>query len=316
MMASRRTSRAAYTFAGARDLSGVGDSAARIGPDLRTAYLRRLGLDAEPPSVEALQRLHRRQVERIPYETMWLHAGEAWGIDPLESVTRIAQQRRGGYCYHLNGAFAELLRSLGYVVTRHVGGVHGPGGPDAESVGNHLVLTVSGLPSDANPLGFWYVDVGLGDTLHEPLPLAPGDYEQAPFRLVLEETDGRMGDWHLAHDPKGGFVGMSWTTAAAEMGEFAAKHAWLSTSPDSPFLSVAMAEHRDATGVDVIRGLILTRVGDGATSSEPLTNKTDWFAALADVFDLRFEATAPETLDHLWDQVVATHHAWDAAGRK
>jgi N-hydroxyarylamine O-acetyltransferase len=30
--------------------------------ELRMAYLRRLGLDAEPPSVEALQRLHRRQV--------------------------------------------------------------------------------------------------------------------------------------------------------------------------------------------------------------------------------------------------------------
>ena len=73
------------------------------------------------------------------YETMWLHAGEAWGIDPVDSVTRIAQQGRGGYCYHLNGAFAELLRSLGYLVTRHVGGVHGAGGPDAESVVPALV---------------------------------------------------------------------------------------------------------------------------------------------------------------------------------
>jgi len=46
----------------------------------------RLGLDAEPPSVDALQRLHRRQVERITYETMWLHAGEAWGIHPVPSL--------------------------------------------------------------------------------------------------------------------------------------------------------------------------------------------------------------------------------------
>ena len=27
-----------------------------------------------PPSFDALQRLHRRQVERVPYETMWIHA--------------------------------------------------------------------------------------------------------------------------------------------------------------------------------------------------------------------------------------------------
>jgi arylamine N-acetyltransferase len=292
----------------------VGGSLAGLSPDVTKAYLRRLGLDAEPPSIEALQRLHRRQVERIPYETMWLHGGEAWGVNPVDSVARIALQGRGGYCYHLNGAFSELLRSLGYTVARHVGGVHGPGGPDAESAGNHLVLTVVGLPSDENPLGVWYVDVGLGDALYEALPLAAGIYEQAPFRLVLESEDGADA-WHLAHDPTGGFVGMNWTTANAEMAEFTAKHEWLSTSPNSPFLRVAMAEHRDATGVDVIRGLVLSRIGEGAASSEPLTDRAEWFGALADVFDLRFDQSTPETLDHLWNGVLATHQAWDAAGR-
>lgn len=97
-------------------LRDVGESVVRIDVELRDAYLRRLGLDAEPPSVDALQRLHRRQVERIPYETMWIQAGEAWGIDPVDSVARIALQGRGGYCYHLNGAFCELLQSLGYAV--------------------------------------------------------------------------------------------------------------------------------------------------------------------------------------------------------
>lgn len=296
-------------------LLDMGDSPVRIDTDLRMGYLRRLGLRAEPPSVEALQRLHRRHVERIPYETMWLHAGEAWSIDPVDSLTRIARQGRGGYCYHLNGAFAELLRSLGYEVARHVGGVHGPNGPDSGSAGNHLALTVSGLSSDENPSGTWYVDVGLGDALHEALPLTAGDYEHTPFRLILDETEGGVGDWHLTHDPAGGFVGMSWTTADAEMTEFTAKHEWLSKSPESPFAQVSMAEHRDATGVDVIRGLVLSRIGDGASSSEPLTERTDWFGVLADVFDLRFDDSAPEALDHLWDGVTATHRAWDAAGR-
>ncbi|MCU1456280.1 MAG: hypothetical protein JWL73_372 [Actinomycetia bacterium] len=288
-------------------------SKAGIGSELQAAYLRRLGLDAEPPSVEALQRLHRRHAERVPYETMWLHAGERWSIDPVESVARIALQGRGGYCYHLNGAFAELLGTLGYTVTRHVGGVHGPGGPDPQAMGNHAVLTVRGLPSDANPSGTWYVDVGLGDALHEALPLATGDYEQAPFRLALEQIDGAA--WHLAHDPRGGFVGMSWTAGEADMTTFAAQHEWLSTADDSPFAQVAMAEHRDATGVDVLRGLVLMRIGDGARTSEPLTTRSDWFAALADGFDLRFDDSPPELLDHLWERVLAAHREWDAAGR-
>lgn len=282
---------------------------------VRDAYLRRLGLEAEPPSVDALKRLHRRQVERIPYETLWIQAGERWGINPVDSVARIALQGRGGYCYHLNGALSEVLRSLGYAVTRHIGGVHGPAGPDADSAGNHVVVTVSGLPSEENPGGVWYVDAGLGDALYEPLPLVAGVYEQRPFRLVLEaKVDGGDG-WHLLHDPSGGFVGMRWSAKPAEMGDFAAKHEWLSTSPESGFVRVPMAELRDATGIDVIRGLVLSRIGDGAASHEPLTRRDEWFACLADVFGLRFDATAPEALDRLWESALDAHRAWEAAGR-
>jgi arylamine N-acetyltransferase len=246
---------------------------------------------------------------------MWIHLGETRSIDPVDAVTRIARQGRGGYCFHLNGAFSELLRSLGYAVTRHVGGVHGPGGPDEEMMSNHLVLTVTGLPARQSPLGAWYVDAGLGDALHEALPLAAGDYEQGPFHLILDRTPGGIGDWHLTHDPAGGFAGMSWRTAGAGMDQFSLRHRWLSTSPDSRFVRVATAQRRDATGADILRGLVLTRVGTGSAPAEPLTERDDWFAVLADVFALRFDGTAPEALDRLWERSLAAHLAWDAAGR-
>ena len=61
------------------------------------AYLGRLGLDQEPPSAGALSRLHRAQVERVPYETLWIHAGDVWDVDVDSSVRRVAHRRRGGY---------------------------------------------------------------------------------------------------------------------------------------------------------------------------------------------------------------------------
>jgi arylamine N-acetyltransferase len=274
------------------------------------AYLDRLGLDAEPPSVDALQRLHRAQVERVPYETMWIHAGEAWDIDVGSSVERIVRAGRGGYCFHLNGAFSALLQSLGYAVTRHVGGVHGPAGPDREMLTNHLVLTVADLPTSDNPSGVWYVDAGLGDALHEALPLLAGEHDSGPFRLALEEVADGVGDWHLTHDPAGDFTGMSWQSAPASMADFAERHAWLSTSRDSGFVQVATAQRRDATGVDVMRGLVLTRVGAGTGPAEPLTDRSDWFAALADVFGLRFDGAPTDRLDTLWERVLAAHLRW------
>jgi arylamine N-acetyltransferase len=279
--------------------------------ELRAGYLRRLGLDAEPPSVDGLQRLVRRQVERVPYETMWIAAGEAWGIDPVDAAARIAFGHRGGYCYHLNGAFASLLSSLGYIVGRHVGGVHGPEGPNLECVGNHLVLTVSSLPGTDNPSGAWYVDVGLGDVLYDPWPLEAGTYEQEPFRLSLEET--APGEWHLTHDPAGGFTGMSWTLEGARPADFTAQHEWLSTSPESGFVRLPMAERRDATGVDVVRGLTLARIGSGAATGEPVFRREDWFALLGDVFGIQFPDSTPHALDRLWDRVVSAHENWEAS---
>jgi N-hydroxyarylamine O-acetyltransferase len=280
----------------------------------QAAYLARLGLEAEPPSVDGLFRLHRAHVERVSYETLWIQIGDRWGIGVGESVARIATRRRGGYCYHLNGAFSGLLQGLGYDVVRHVGGVHGPDGPTEDAMSNHLVLTVHGLPVDANPRGSWYVDAGLGDALHEPIPLLAGEYRQGPFLLVLDETPGGIGDWHLTHDPAGSFAGMSWRSATTDMEAFADRHTWLSTSPDSGFVRVLTAQRRDASGVDILRGLLLKRIGDRAFE-QTLTTRAELADVLGGLFGLDIAPISEQAWDALWANVQATHAAWESARR-
>jgi N-hydroxyarylamine O-acetyltransferase len=289
----------------------VFESLAPLDPAVREAYLGRLGLEADSPTAAGLRLLTQRHVERVPYETLWMHAGEAWNIDPAEAANRIALHGRGGYCYHTNGALGLLLSSLGYAVHGHIGGVHGPEGPTPAAIGNHLVLTVDQLPTDDNPSGVWYVDIGLGDALHAPLPLVAGIHTQPPFRLSLEQVDDGSA-WHLTHDPAGGFTGMTWTSARARLSDFETTHLWLSTSPDSPFMQFPMAERRDATGVDVIRGLILSRIGHGAYTAEPVTRRAEWFELLADRFGLRFDTSTAEARDRLWTNVLAAHQRREA----
>lgn len=277
------------------------------------AYLDRLELDREPPSAEALDRLHRAQLERVPYETLWIHAGDVWSVDLDASVHRVAHQRRGGYCFHVNGAFSRLLGALGYDVTLHAGGVHGPEGPTADAIENHLVLLVHGLPTDANPGGHWYVDGGLGDALHAPLPLMTGTYPDGPFEFRLERVEAGYADWALQHHALGSFTGMAFEAAPTTIDRFAARNQHLATSPESSFTRTVTAQRRDATGVDVLRGQVLSRVeherGEGIT----LDMREDWFDALREVFDLPLDDLDDEGRDRLWSRVHATHEAWLAS---
>ncbi len=273
------------------------------------AYLGRLGLEAELPAVDALVRLHRAHVEQVPYETTWIHMGERWGIDRLASLRRIAYDRRGGYCFHLNGAFSLLLDWLGYDVTLHVGGVHGPEGPTHESMANHLVLIVSGLATDANLAGAWYVDTGLGDALHEPLPLVAGQHNQGPFTFELAPSDGSIVDWQFRHHHLGSFPGMGFRAEPTSIEAFTARHGVLSTAPTSPFVTTMTAQRRDALGIDVLRGKVLRRVEQTITSETVLDDRSDWFSVLADVFGLALDVDSGWRAA-LWLSAGRTHQQW------
>ncbi|GAB1694497.1 arylamine N-acetyltransferase family protein [Krasilnikovia sp. M28-CT-15] len=275
------------------------------------AYLRRLGLArlaGRAPSVAALHELHRAHAERVPYECLEIWLGRPTSVDPAESAQRIVRGR-GGYCYHLNGAFSALLHALGYRVTRHVGGVQSGTDQPAGASANHLVLTVADLPSPAVPGGRWLVDLGMGDGLHEPLPLSEGHHHQGPFRYGLRPSVAEPGGWRFEHDPRGSFLGMDFRPEAAGMSAFAARHAHLSTSPESGFVQVATVQRRDASGTDILRGLVLTRVGDKDTRTV-LDDRSDYFAALADVFGLTLDDVTPPERDALWGRLGAAHERW------
>jgi len=281
-----------------------------LGPAIVDAYLARVGVDAANPSVPALMRLHRAHVERVPYETFWLHLDNPWGIDAASSARRIATSTQGGYCFHLNGAFGALLDALGYSVTRHVAGVHDAAGPSMETLGNHVALIVRDLPSDDNPAGEWYADTGLGDALHEPLPLTAGHHRQGPMQLAIEPAAG-VGDWHLVNDPTWSMGGVSIIDQPVDIDVFAARHAHNRTAQTSRFRRTVTCQRRHSTGTDVLRGRVLTRRDGSATTTETIESLAHLHTALHGVFGLQLEAPA-KALAELWTGMCARHDQWVA----
>ena len=282
----------------------------RLPDDIARAYLDLLGVDARRGAIDAamLHRLQRAHVERVPYETVDIVRGAPPGIDPLECARRVVAGR-GGYCYHLNGAFSALLTWLDVDVTRHVAGVQGHSVPEPPGAnGNHLGLTAR-TPDGRR----WLVDVGLGDGPPEPLPLAAGIHEQDGYSYFLGPSSTVPGGWRFEHDPRGAFIGFDMAPAPALTSDFEAMHAKLST--ESGFARIVTVQRRVGLRLELLRGCVYTEVDAEGTRALDVTEAAGWWELVVGRFGLAYDDLGEAERTTLWQRVRDGHEAWEAAGR-
>ena len=170
--------------------------------------------------------------------------------------------------------------------------------------GNHLALTA------ADHL----IDVGLGDALHEPIPLVAGVYPQGPFRFRLRPSDANPGGWRFDNDPGLSFVGFDMRPGPVQPDEFAARHRFLMTSPDSRFVRAVTAQRRDATGIDSLKGRVLRRIDGSGETVRELGDVAEWEAVLIDLFGLALDGVDRAAPDSVWRRLCAENDALLAAG--
>ena len=279
------------------------------------AYLRRIGIDEiRPPTLSYLTQLHRAHVSAISWQTIDIVAGRPASIDLRECV-RLILGNRSGYCFHLNGAFSVLLRSLGYRVFWHRAGVQ-PLGQEPRINSFHLGLTVS-LTNEQQQEQRYIVDVGLGDMPYEPIPLQNGTYEQGPLRYQVEESGVVQGGWRLVHDPHASFVGVDFAPDVLEnLEEFQPKHEFYSRSPESPWIQLFLVRQRHAEGSNELRGCIWSRRDRRGIEKIELRTKSQWLEVLGDVFQEHLVHYSKLERDDLWNRVRSFHEEWKKAKMK
>ena len=275
-------------------------------PDLVDGYLRRLGYADRPaPTVASLVELHQRHLARCPTRTSRSCSA---GRRRSRRSTRwpgSGEVGRAGYCFHQNGALEVALRELGFAVERRHGHVWTSEDDRHTGVLNHLVLVVTGLPTDDNPGGEWWPDVGLGDALGDPLPLVVGEYEQGGFDYALTEV--RDDGWSFLADKTGSFTGVEVSGVPTDA-EIAERHASLSTPPDGRFATVLVVQRRMPEHVDVVRGCLSHRITpDGQTEVE-LTSYDAWRSAIEDGCGLSLAEVDDAELRALFDRQLRLAH--------
>jgi len=81
-------------------------------------YLKRINFQGEPKTDYAtLKQLQYKHFLSVPYENIDIIAKKPLKLDSESLFNKIVLDRRGGYCFELNGAFGSLLRALGFSVT-------------------------------------------------------------------------------------------------------------------------------------------------------------------------------------------------------
>ena len=194
------------------------------GPEL-DAYLARIGA-ARPARADAaaLRELQLRHLRTVPFENLSIHLGEPIVLEPGALLDKLLRRRRGGFCYELNGAFSDLLSTLGFGVTLLAARVFGDDGPGPPF--DHLALRV-----DVGGSGPWLADVGFGRHSSYPLRLDTGADQADPggtFRIA-ETADGdldviRDGQPQYRLEPR-----------PRSLGDFEPTCWWQQTSPRSHF---------------------------------------------------------------------------------
>ena len=116
--------------------------------------------------------LQQQHLLNVPFENLDIHWKRPILLDTAKFYKKIVNEKRGGFCYELNGLFCELLNELGFsskMVSARVATSNG----EFSAEYDHLAILTKIDGED------FLVDVGFGDFTAEPLRLV----------LDIEQTD-------------------------------------------------------------------------------------------------------------------------------
>jgi len=244
------------------------------------AYLKRINYTGSlEPTATTLRDLHVAHLRSVPFENLSIHSGEPIVLEDEALFKKIVENKRGGFCYELNGLFAALLRELGFSVSKLAAGVtnrRGGFGPRFD----HMTLMVT-----LNER--WLADVGFGDSFVEPLLLdergvqsqAAGDFQiisDTSDLILMRRKPGE--DWGPEY---------RFDLEPHEYGDYQEMCHFHETSPESHFTRARLCSRITDHGRITLSGLqFITTSANGLREERHLTSQEEFDTLLRDQFGI------------------------------
>ena len=245
------------------------------------AYLRRIKhVESRGPTGDTLRALHRAHLFTVPFENLDIHLGRKIVCDEARILDKIVNEHRGGFCYELNGAFAALLRELGFKVTLLSARViHDDGGEGPEF--DHLALRVD-LDEP------WLADVGFGDSFLDPLRLESEREQPQAGRIYRVTSRPKSAGREFAVEK---LTEEEWTRKYAftlqphALSDFSEMCHYHQTSPESHFTGQRICSMATPEGrITLSDNTLIEKRGE--TRQETLFSDEEWRTKLRDLFGI------------------------------
>lgn len=243
-------------------------------------YLERIGLDRSNlhQDIDSLRLLQRQHLLSIPFENLDIHWKRPIVLDLEKFYTKIVIERRGGFCYELNGLFNELLKALGFttrLISARVfnGTTHGP-------EFDHAAIIVTLGEKE------YLADVGFGDFAAEPLRFV-FDIEQSDdagiFTIrqfddncieVAKLTDGEWKSEYVFND------------IDRDLSEFAEMCGFQQYSPESHFKKGKLCSIMTADGRKTLTDSRFIVTSNGEKAEKWINDQAEFYDVLNDEFGI------------------------------
>lgn len=259
-------------------------------PMNKDAYLTRIGYEgALPPSIEVLKQLQKNHLLNIPFENLDIHFGNPIELDIDRIYRKVVDNKRGGFCYELNGLFYELLVALGYKAKRISARVFDSKNGYSKEY-DHLTIVVE-IDGDE-----YLTDVGFGEFTFAPLKVEPDTIqhdERGNFMIdMLDEN------WIRVSKIEGKQVVPQYIFKNIDraFSEFSQMCQYHQTSPESHFTQKRLISRPTENGRITITGNRLKiKAGEGVTETE-LEDEESFDRELWNHFNVRMRKGAVRSI--------------------
>ena len=252
------------------------------------SYFERITYKGSAEASEGtLRDIHIAHTLNVPFENLDVFYKRPILLDGASLYKKIVMERRGGYCFEMNGIFSLVLQEMGFKVTNLlarvcVDGIH-------YTTKTHQAILVEAADNK------WLADVGFGNEgIIAPLLLEENTEQKQFAHTYSLITHATLGYVLQKKDADGYHPLYAFTLDECSPEDFLMSNHFTSTFPESFFLKMRMCTMPTKEGRITLTDSHFKVVDKNDVSDVPIANEYEFNTLLKEHFGLDLDLIKPE----------------------